>query len=438
MAQAESLMDGGQIEGAINILERCLELDANRVDVLEPLAFAYSANGDPVLAAMTFKRIAELLPKQPEYLLYSAESLLEAKDRKGAVIRYKEYLAVRPRDRAVWTTLAGLQVESGHISEALEAYLAAEQLESRASQQVAIGELYLRSQNFAQGQAWFARALDGDSEFRDEALLGLLETAIRTKRFPEAEALLIQIDAEYPGRVDQSPIENVRDQLADWRRRREAAKAALAELEEQTARKAVVEEAPVVEQVLPEAEPETPAEEVAQVEAPAEEIPAVELPEEIPVVPPPDDHVALARQNREAGNLEEAIRHYKQALIQNDNQAWVWAELSEAYLEAGNDRWAQATASEAMRRDPENPKFVLQFLLAAQRAMEPNKLLREMENAFRKFPNQPEIVLVLARANASYGNTRNARMLYSRFLDLVPESHPMRLQAEDELARLGG
>ena len=447
--QAESLLDEGQIENAILILERCQERDSGRVDVLEPLAFAYSANGDPIMAAFTFKRISELAPGRAEYLLYAAESLLEAKDIKGAVATYEEYLVKRPEDRAVWITLGELLQANGRLSEALEAYLEAEQIEPRARQQVAIGELYLRRQNLAQAQVWFARALTGDSDFRDEALLGLLETAIRSKRFSEAEALLTQIDAEYPGRVDQTPLESVRDQLEEWRRRREAAQEALAALEARQREAAPAETAspPEVAQVIPELqEPpgEIPAEEPVETEPlelarpETEQRPAEQPAVERPAAPSPDNHLALARQFREAGQWMEAIRHYKQALVENDNQPWIWAELSEAYLQTGNDRWARATANEAVRRDPDNPKFVLQYLRAAQRTMEPERVVREMEDAYRRFPNQPEIILVLARAYSDQGNIRNARLLFRNFLQLAAPDHPSRPSAQAELERLGG
>ena len=441
--QAESLLDAGQIDGAILILERCLERQADRVDVLEPLAFAYSAQGDNVMAAFFFKRIAELVPAQAEYLLYAAESLLEAEDTKGAVACYREYLAKRPRDRAVWVSLAELSNASGRQSEALEAWLAAEQVESRSLQQVAIGQLYLRLGNLAQAQAWFARALDGDSEDRDEALLGLLETAIRAKRFAEGEALLKQIDAEYPGRVDQSELDSVRDQLAEWQRRREAAREALAALEarrieeeaqEQQAAEAAAQA--VETEVMPE-EPVAEADSAGGEEAGAEE-PVEEMVAEEPAPPPPEDHLALARRNSREGNLAEAVRHYKQALIKDDSQPEVWAELSEVYLQAGNDRWARATASEAVRRNPDNPKLVLQYLRAAQQTLGPDQVIREMEDAYRRFPDQPAIILVLARAYGDQGNLRNARLLYRKYLDIVPVDHPQRLSAEMELQNLGG
>ncbi|NDV62099.1 tetratricopeptide repeat protein [Puniceicoccales bacterium CK1056] len=460
--QAETLMDAGQIESAILILERCQERAPERVDVMEALAFAYAAEGDPMLASMTFASIAEIVPDRPEYYLYAAESLLEAGDSKGAVGQYNRYLTVQPLDRAVWVALADLQISQGAMNEALEALLAAEQVESRAVQRIKIGELYLRRNNLAQAQVWFGRSLESGSDVRDEALLGLLETAVRSKRFADAESLLKQLDAEYPGRLDQSEIDSVRDQLLVWRARQTAAQEAAAAFENSRLQTATEEAEALVE------DPEegegdatsTPAIEVTTVEtvpegssltvstealSPEPTDPEIEAPVEavevsVSAISPEtmsNDLLGLARAKRSVGETIEAIRYYKQCLIQNDAQPLVWAELSEVYLESGNDRWAQATASEAMRRDPDNPKLVLQYLRAAQRTMGTERLIQEMESAYRKFPDQPEIMVVLARAYAGEGVTRNARILYNKFLEQAPLTHPLRPVVEDELSALG-
>lgn len=455
--QAESLLDAGQIDSAILLLEGVQETHPERVDVLEALAFAYAAKGDPMLASMNFLKIAELVPTQTEYLLYAAESLLEANDVKGAIDQYRAYLHARPDDRAIWVALADLYRSRGRTTEALDAYLASEQLEPRAQQRIALGRLYLQSGNLAQAQVWFARAIDGDQEFRDEALLGLLETAVRAKRYADAEALVTQLDEEFPGRLSRSDLDSVRDQLTEWRRRQDAARKAVAALESPT-RERTVEEAPVPSPgqpaaeeaeraaAVPEAETLAGAEPVSQTSGPeAEEPVEAEEPSSPGTAPAPtmettgEDarHLARARENRKAGMLAEAIRHYKRALVLNDNQPEVWAELSEAYLENGDDRWAQATASEAVRRDPGDPRLVLQYIRAGQRTMSQQRLLEEMETAYRSFPNQPQIVLVLARAYRDAGNRRNAVLLYRKFLELVPQDYPDRAQVETELGDLG-
>ncbi|MEX0322142.1 MAG: tetratricopeptide repeat protein [Puniceicoccaceae bacterium] len=452
LVQAESLLDEGQIDSAVLILEKCQEREPSRVDILEPLASAYSAQNDPYMAAITYKMIADLVPEQAEYLLFSANSLIEAQDMSAAVARYQEFLALRPEDRAVWVGLAEMLSGVGRMGEALEAYLAAEEIESRPQQQVAIGELFLRSQNLAQAQVWFARAVEGGAEIRDDALLGLLETAIRSRQFSEAEALLLQIDAEYPGLVNQTPLDSVRDQLAEWKQRREAAQAALAALEERESEITQPEvtqppaEEPEVEPEVAQQEPEpTPVE--PEPEEPVFEVepevattqPVVEeAPQEVAQVNPGSELLEKARDFNRKGNLPEAIRFYKQALVANDNQPEVWAELSAVYLESGSDRWAQATANEALRRDPDNPVFVMQFLKAAQRTMDDRRIIVEMENAYRRFPEHPGIVLVLARAFADQGNTRNAILLFERYLTLVPIGDLNRRAVEMELERLRG
>lgn len=445
VVQAETLMDAGQIEGAILILERCLERAPERVDVLEALAFGYAANGDPMLASMTFARIAEMVPDRPEYYLYAAESLMEAGDAKGAVSQYETYLNARPQDRAVWVALADLQVSQGQLNGALEALLAAEQIEPRAVQRIQIAELYLQKNNIAQAQAWFGRALEGGAEVRDEALLGLLETAIRSKRFADGEALLAQLDAEYPGRLDQSDMNSVRGQLAEWRQRQDTAKEAAAALDKprlQITRNPAAAGQAATAPPPSESAVETPAapppqEPVAAVADEAEPGPGGLAMQPIPPQSKADDLLGMARSKRAVGETAEAIRYYKQSLINNDAQPLVWAELSDLYLETGNDRWAQATASEAMRRDPDNPKLVLQYLRAGQRIADSERLIEEMEAAYRRFPDQLEIIVVLGRAYADQGIPRNARLLFKKFLDIAPVDHPMRPAVEEELYRLG-
>jgi len=434
--QAEDLQNVGQFDGAIVLLEKGLEREPNRVDLLEELAFAYSANKDPMLAAMSFMRIAELVPDQPEYLIYAANSMTEAGDAVGAVGVYEQYLTENPSDRPVWLILAEMQKQRGNLSDSLEAFLAAEKVQGSSEQEISIAKLFLQANNLVQAQSWFARALDGDSDFRDDSLLGLLETAFRSKRFAEADALMKQLDAEYPGIVDQSALQPVRGMLVEWSRRRELAKEALAEMDARNAQE--LQEA--IESAQPE---EPPVEDQPPVEEPPEETTVaieapVELVEEMPVaVVNPTSHIALARQKRDEGKIDEAIGHFKTALIENDNQPSVWGELSRLYLRSGNNRWAQATASEAMRREPNNPAFVLLHLSAAIQTMDVNRFIREMEDAFKKFPEDPELLLFIGQASVDQGNTRNARILFQKFLQFAPLDHPQRSTVEMELIDLG-
>lgn len=438
VAQAEALLDAGQIETAIRLLNLCLEEGPARVDVLETLAFAHAAQGDPLFAAMIFIQIAELVPERAEYRLYAAESFREGGDEEGAIEQYRVYLLTHPSDISVWVTLADLYEDRGTLGDALECLLAAEQIEGRSRNKVRIGRLYIARSNLAQAQAWFSRSLE-DPATREQALLGLLETAIRAKRFADGEALLLRLDAEYPGRLDQSELAVLRPQLLEWRRHQDAAAAALAAIQERPA--APPPDPQAAESPEDAAVGPATAETVSNVEtedsAPAESPELSEPVAELPAVVLPPDRVAEARALRESGDLRAAVNILKEALVEDDARPDLWAELSELYLELGEDRWAQATASEAARRDPSNPKLVLQYLRAAQRTLAPDRLINEMETALRRFPGQPEIMLVLARAYAAQGSTRNARILYEAFLQEAPD-HPQRARVEAELLQTGG
>lgn len=434
VAQAEALLDAGQIDAAIRLLNVCQEQAPERVDVLEALAFAHSAQGDVLFSSMIFIQIAELVPERPEYRLYAAESLREAGDDTAAIVQYRMYLLTQPKDTAIWVTLADIYEAKGNLPDALECLLAAEQIKSRPKQKIRIGDLYLRRANLAQAQAWFSRAVE-DRDARDEALLGLLETAIRAKRFVDGEALVERLDAEYPGRLDETELAELRPQLKEWRRRQDEAAAALAAIEERPA----LETPPVAEAVDQEVEEEVSATESVEDSTPASpEAEITEAPELVATEPPPPpSKLDQARELRSAGDRKGSIRLLKQVLVEDDSAPELWAELSETYLEEGEARWAQATANEAIRRDPLNPKWVLYYLRAAQETLSPDRLISEMESALRRFPKQPDLMLVLARAHAKQGNVRNARLLYESFLREAP-NHPQRAEAESELFQAGG
>lgn len=391
---AEAYLDSGQIQSAITVLTQLEQEYGHRVDILEPLAFAYSASDDHTMAALTFSRIAELAPNRPEYLLYAATALLEGNDRKGAVARFRAYLQKEPDDRAIWVTLAEIEEKSGNRNKALEAYLAAENIQPRPAQQFPIGQLYLRAGNLPQAQRWFARAADQQSDYRDQALLGLLETSIRAERYADAEDLVTKLDVEFPGQLDQSHLASTRAQLQQWRQRQEAARQAAADLADQSDQSDTSDQSE------------------------------------------PPSHLATAREFRQQGDWEAAVQHYRQALLRDDASAEVWAELSEAYLALQNHDWARATASEAMRRQPDNPRWQLQYLRAAQPSLSNDQFLRELEDAHRRFPEFPRITLVLARAYDEAGNRRNARLLYSEFLEAVGPDHQESPQVQQRLQTL--
>jgi tetratricopeptide (TPR) repeat protein len=470
LAQADLMLDSGQADAALTLLEAARERAGERVDILEPMAYAHLAAGDPLMAAMTFARVAELAPELPEYQLFAAHAFVEAGDPRGGAQRYRAYLEQYPEDRAVWVALAELEAEQGRQREALEAYLQAENVQSRTQQQLAIAELYLRLDNQAQAQAWYARALEGDSTLRQDALVGLLETAVRARRFADASELLEQIDRMYPDAVDDAGMADIRPQLRQWQGRREEALAAARELEQANAQ---------ARERAAAADASSTAETVTEQQAAAADDAALATPQQEPAAGAADEPAAdvaadqptetateqstdtaarpaqaqVAQQPEQAEDAraagtdrraapppvaaEDPIARLRAALVEDDTQAELWAELSAAYLQAGEARWAQVTASEAMRREPEQPRFALLFLAAARTSMDDERFMREMENTYRRFREEPDVVLFAARVFDERGNARTARRLYIQFSELPQAAiHPAMPFVRDRLRSL--
>lgn len=505
VARGEALLDNGQIDGAILVLEAQNAQTPGRVDVMEPLAFAYSERGEYTEAALLFSQIAQL-SAQPLYFIYAAQSLLAAQDTVGAIGRYAAYLDAKPDDRGVWVQLAELHMQMGNRSEALDAWLRAERIQPRAQHQLAIGQAYLQAENLAQAQVWYARALESEGDERGAALLGLLETAVRSRRFADAYELMGQLDVEHPGLLDSSELSDLRPQLEDWRSRRQAARRAIAQLEAgappqrpapqnapaqaddaqaddaqaDVAAAETAEAEPVAAETdatePDEAEPEAmeaagfaTAATTVQAQAPVEEaqeqdskldtaaaaaaeetvsaqetasaavVPEATVDEQaVPEATVEEAPLVKARRLVAEGDTAGAIRAYRRHLVADDSAAQVWAELSQLYSARGEGALAQATASEAFRRDA-SARYAEVWLEVMATHGEPWRVLPEAERLARQFSEDAGVLLRLARAYVAVpGNERNAAIVYRKFLERAGPEHPERAEAEQWLAARGG
>ncbi|MDP0499285.1 MAG: tetratricopeptide repeat protein [Verrucomicrobiota bacterium JB022] len=485
MDEARGFVRAGQIDAAVTRLETYLDQHPGTLLVVEEIATIASQSGDDMLAAIYYEQLASLRPSDPVPLLFAADALNDAGDPKGSVLLYQRYLEREPEDDAAWILLAEQFLELNQRRNAIDAYLRANNLRPRAQTQLAIGRLYLGAGNFAQAQQWFAQAIDGGSDnIRRDALAGLLETAARANRLGDALMLADQLALEFPEALEEPNVADLVGQLRQWRQRQDEALAAAEELARRQAEPQPEPEAePEPEPATPEpepvaetpptapSEPTPPTQPVAQAPAPqpaptpappaAEPEPApvavtpAPEPEPEPVAEaepepaetpqqPPDmrtatygQALAWARRQRDEGNLNDAIRYYTRALTVNDSQAEVWFELSDTYFTSGQYSWARASANEAARRAPTDPKYALQVVRVQQNTLRPEQLIGALLEARDRFPQSPEIALTLARAYRQLTkDTSSARRLYREFLQLAPMTHPQRDLAERELRSL--
>lgn len=135
-------------------------------------------------------------------------------------------------------------------------------------------------------------------------------------------------------------------------------------------------------------------------------------------------------------DFKAAIRKYWAAIGLDNSRAAIWNLLSRAYLTDGQPENAETAALEAIRLQPDEVAYTLDYLRIAQRTKTPEQFLSHLETAYDRFPASPEITLSLARAYERISrDASGARNLYLRFIDIAP-GHPLVPEARDALSRL--
>lgn len=445
LAQAAQAADAGNLRQAVDILEVYNERKPGNADVVEQLAFTYGQMNDPLPASLYFSQLSQLRGGEPIYLLYAAQSLVDAGDASGAIRGYQDYLTVRPEDTGAWVALGELAANSGRAEVAINAYTRAHTLKPGPRSALRLGQLYLAQGNLAVAGQWLDTAAKAPDAPMADVLLAQLELALRHDQPEVEEALVQRLQTEFPGTIEQSRLSGVPARVAEWRagqdeiqRKLEALRAREAAEAEEAARKAAEETAAA--QAAQQASGEDP---VGTLE-PTEVEPGRLLDKESAIVrmerpapQQPQDNTALAeaRAARELGDTATAARLYRSALATSES-AELYNEYSTFSAEAGNPQAAMGAALEALRLDPENAAYAMHYLSVAKDVQSGPRFLRELEQMQARFPDSPDILLTLARAYWRIGNNaRNARLLYDRFIESYP-NHPLIAQARGERAQL--
>ncbi len=427
IALANENLSAGNTEQAIVLLEGLLKGNPGNPLVLENLAFAYAQNDSHEMAAVYFVQAAESGPDRLHYYLYAAEALRQAGKLRESSEDYQKYLAANPDSPVEWKKLGQLQEELNEPNKAIESFLQSQRLKPRGATAVRLGHLFRRMDNPAQADNWFKVAFEAADGAEGDALLGSLEGALMEENFKEAANIISQLDADHPGLLNSSPLAQSRQDLQKWRaqqielqRQLQKQERIAQELRERAARREA--EAAALAEIRKKEEEEARIIEAAR--------------RELPPPPTPANFLNEARNSQNAGDNSGAIKNYWASLKLDDKPAEVWHELSDLLLKNGQTGMAEATAMEAVRREPKSILYTMHYLRVAQTTKTPEELLQELISAKQKIPDSPDITLALARGyKAINSNYREAAILYRDFLDNAP-GHPERSKAEAELASL--
>jgi tetratricopeptide (TPR) repeat protein len=164
------------------------------------------------------------------------------------------------------------------------------------------------------------------------------------------------------------------------------------------------------------------------------------------IVDEPVAPVAEAKENYlEIGNTLLLARDYSQAVgvfwkaINDDAEnAVLWYQLFTTYKLLDEGENAEMTILEAMRLDSKNENYLIDYLKIIRKLHPAPYFMEELVRANKNFPNNPTILLSLAKAfNSIQKKPGTAVLAYKEFLRLYPQ-HPLRPNVEAAIASLGG
>ena len=546
--EAHHLAEGGDSAQALELLETLSAQYPNDIEILNSIGQIYAAEGDTSMAAFFLEQAYLQAPDDTERLFQAYQSLEAAKQPAGHLLETLSTQAPEAMTPDLWIRLGQIRHAENKLQPSLDAYLKGVDPEkAKPSSEVAasIGQLFVKVGNLPQAEAWLEMAADSDDPNALTALFGLLEINLRQKDWAGAEAIIAQLDKQFPGAVEASQWQQARKDLVRWRTTQDAMQAklakaeaektaaeanagtaTLAETETEAAQREAIDQgsadnkttgegkaqviadleaaeamanAPAIETEIPEGEADGLAIEGDAVQAGSQAInfdPSIviepadpEITFEVSYEPAstagsttdsvdnnPADESSTAVSAEPAGrtdafqtmdmntpaesirpserprtieerladaemaeldrNFTSAIQQYWAAINIANNRAEIWNLLSRAYLVDGQLNNAETAALEAVRLEPSVVAYTLDYLRVAQRTKEPVAFLAQLETAYDRFPDSPEITLSLARAHERISEqTETARNLYLRFIDIAP-NHPLVPEARAAAARL--
>ena len=454
---ANKNLDHGNPEQAIKILEELKISYPNHPEILENLAFAFTATEEFHTAAFYFSQLAEKFPNKIEFYKFSAQSWEKAGDLNAAIKLFEAYILRNPRDWKTWRNLADLYLTTRQTSKAIRAYANSSQLRFDPELSLKAALLANSTGNLRDAEKGFFSLLQvADPAVAQRAHLGLLVIKHKRRQWEAVEGLLEMLDKNFPGAVEAEGLSRVRRDLAIWKqailreqkrkkeeeerrkllieKQRERA-LQLAAIREAAKRKAA-EEAAAVEGEVAAAEEEVAAlgGEVASVQDSIEEPPPLkEKPQE---KPSPEQQALEKARMVLASNPSQAVAQLWEVINRGMDSAEAFRELSLAYSHLGQFTASEMTALEALRRQPGNNRLLLGYLNTLQRSKSVSQVIGEIRKYRSKYPQNADLLLMLARTCAKPGGEPiAARNYYRQFFTMAP-NHPEINRARREASQI--
>jgi tetratricopeptide (TPR) repeat protein len=228
---ALSLSEKGSNAEALKILEKLATQHPDDIEILKSIGQVYSADGDATMASLFLEQAYLQSPNDAELLFQTYQSLDAAKQPAGHLLEKLAEQAPEAMTSRLWIRLGQIRQAANRLQPALDAFLKGvdpDKAKPAPETAAAIGQLFVKVGNLAQAEFWLKMAAEIDNPDALTALFGLLEINLRQKDWADAEATIAQLDTQFPGAVEASQWEQVRQELTSWRKSQDEIKAKLA------------------------------------------------------------------------------------------------------------------------------------------------------------------------------------------------------------------
>ena len=132
------------------------------------------------------------------------------------------------------------------------------------------------------------------------------------------------------------------------------------------------------------------------------------------------------------GKPAEASKTANLAVAENRNSPDAWRALALAYDAEGRSFDSYMAAREAYVRNSDDINATLLYIRTASGVLNNEQFLNALYRAQKKFPNNSEIMLGLARTYKIIGDKPNAKYFYNAFLNGTPKEHPLYDEVNEE------
>ena len=430
-------MEKGEVLKAIKILEQLRSQYPDKPQILESLAFAFIESKDFFTGAFYFNELAQAKPENNDYYLYSAQAWVNAGDLDSAIQDYEAYLLENRSDWNTWQKIGELYLQTDQKSKAIHAYSNSSQIRFNPQLDLKAALLANESGNLREAEAGFERLLlVEDSAVSQQAHVGLIQIKHKRRQWDEVENLMKEIEIRFPRALSSPEIKEVRDDFQSFNEAR-IAEAETIKMEEERRQRLIDQQRERAEQMeaarlastqQSEDPQEVPPSELAineDDEGPSTTVEPAKLPViEVPQPKSPFEETLEEARKIASTNSDEAVTSYWDAINLGDDSGVAFYELSRLYYNRNQFDEAEMTSLEALRRGPDNNRYLMTYLHIIRKNKAKPEVISEIRKYRKAYPKNPDLVLLLARIYAEpSGDVAAARSLYDLFFQMAP-NHP--------------